>query len=101
MVKHDLADWRDTAACLHQDPELFFPIGNNDEAARQVHRAKRVCGDCPVREACLTWALAVGTDYGVWGGLDEHERRSAKRRRERQRRTATEAPPRQRTKPTW
>jgi hypothetical protein len=22
------ADWRDEAACLHADPDLFFPVGH-------------------------------------------------------------------------
>ena len=25
-------DWRDKAACLTVDPELFFPVGNTDLA---------------------------------------------------------------------
>ena len=32
--------WRDRAACLDEDPELFFPIGNSDPALRQIERQK-------------------------------------------------------------
>ncbi|MER7905781.1 WhiB family transcriptional regulator, partial [Streptomyces sp. NPDC095614] len=30
---------------------------------------------------CLDWALENGQDSGVWGGMDENERRALKRRR--------------------
>ncbi|MFD5661502.1 WhiB family transcriptional regulator [Streptomyces hirsutus] len=35
---------------------------------------------CPVTETCLQWALEIGEDLGVWGGLSEDERRAMKRR---------------------
>jgi WhiB family redox-sensing transcriptional regulator len=37
--------------------------------------AKRVCGGCPVREACRGYALENEEEYGVWGGLSEAERK--------------------------
>jgi len=62
------------------DPELFFPIGTTGPAALQVEEAKAVCRRCPVVNDCLQWALASGQDAGVWGGLDEDERRALRRR---------------------
>lgn len=73
-------DWRHRAACLTEDPELFFPIGNSGPAIAQVEQAKRVCNRCAVQDICLKWALDTGQDAGVWGGLSEEERRSLKRR---------------------
>jgi WhiB family redox-sensing transcriptional regulator len=72
-------DWRHRAACLGEDPELFFPIGNTGPALVQANEAKAVCRRCTVTEQCLQWALETGQDAGVWGGLSEEERRLAKR----------------------
>jgi WhiB family transcriptional regulator, redox-sensing transcriptional regulator len=78
-------DWRNRAACLDEDPELFFPIGNTGPAILQIEEAKQVCRRCEVREQCLAWALEAGQDHGVWGGLSEDERRALKRRNARAR----------------
>jgi len=75
------ADWRNRAACLSEDPELFFPIGNSGPAKMQIAEAKTVCRGCEVRETCLQWALDHDADFGVWGGLSEDDRRVLKRRR--------------------
>ena len=64
-------DWRNRAACLDEDPELFFPIGNTGPALQQIEEAKAVCRRCPVMDTCLKWALESGQDAGVWGGLSE------------------------------
>ena len=74
------SDWRRNAACTGEDPELFFPIGSAGPAARQTQQARQVCQGCPVRLACLEWALQVGADYGVWGGMSEDDRQSLRRR---------------------
>jgi len=81
-------DWRDKAACLTVDPELFFPVGNTGPAVDQIDRAKSVCSHCPVTEYCLQYALDTNLDSGVWGGLSEDERRALKRRAARARRAS-------------
>ena len=73
-------DWRHQAACLAEDPELFFPIGNTGPALVQVDDAKAVCRRCTVTDDCLSWAISTGQDAGVWGGMSEDERRAFKRR---------------------
>jgi WhiB family redox-sensing transcriptional regulator len=78
-------DWRHQAACLNEDPELFFPVGNTGPALLQIEEAKKVCMRCTVRDQCLAWALEAGQDHGVWGGKSEDERRSMKRRAARSR----------------
>jgi WhiB family transcriptional regulator, redox-sensing transcriptional regulator len=81
-------DWRHVAACLDEDPELFFPIGNTGPALLQIEEAKAVCRGCGVVENCLTWALETGQEFGVWGDRSEDERRALKRRNARARRAA-------------
>jgi WhiB family transcriptional regulator, redox-sensing transcriptional regulator len=78
-------DWRHRAACLDEDPELFFPIGNTGPALLQIEDAKLVCRRCVVIDQCLQWALETGQDAGVWGGMSEDERRALKRRAARNR----------------
>jgi len=79
--------WRDRAACLDKDPELFFPIGNTGPALLQIEEAKAVCRRCEVIETCLKLAIDSGQDAGVFGGLSEDQRRSLKRRNARARRS--------------
>ncbi|WBB62470.1 WhiB family transcriptional regulator [Streptomyces sp. WMMC500] len=78
--REQFAYWREQAACLDVDPELFFPIGHKGPMLNQTDVAKAVCGRCPVQEPCLGWALRVGQVEGIWGGLTEDERRALRRR---------------------
>ncbi|MEP7017515.1 MAG: WhiB family transcriptional regulator [Actinomycetota bacterium] len=73
-------DWPNLAACLREEPELFFPIGNTGPALAQIEEAQAVCNRCPVIDACLAFALESGQGAGVWGGLTEDDRRALKRR---------------------
>ncbi len=71
--------WRSLAVCRGTDPDLFFPVGTTGQALVQIARAKEVCDECPVRVECLDYALATNQDSGIWGGLDEEQRRSIRR----------------------
>jgi WhiB family transcriptional regulator, redox-sensing transcriptional regulator len=79
----DQTTWIVGAACIGEDPELFFPMGPPSLVVAQTARAKAVCGGCAVRSDCLEWSLVTAQDAGVWGGLDEDERRELRRRRRR------------------
>jgi len=80
--------WRNKAACLDEEPELFFPIGNTGPALAQIEEAKAICHRCQVVELCRSWAIDFHQDAGVWGGLSADERRALKRRTARARRIA-------------
>jgi WhiB family redox-sensing transcriptional regulator len=49
--------------CQSHDPDLWFA-----ENPADLERAKTLCGDCPVRSACLAGALRRREATGVWGG---------------------------------
>ena len=84
------ADWRELALCRDSEPSLFFPVGSTGPAMEQIAEAQTICAECPVREACLQYALATNQTAGVWGGLDAGERRRMRRRiRDRERRKAS------------
>ena len=72
----DTGDWRQASRCLDESPDDFFPVGQGPAARQQAERAKRVCSGCTVREQCLAMALADDIRDGVFGGLDEDERRA-------------------------
>jgi hypothetical protein len=65
---------RANPTCTDQ-PELFFgPDIFEDEPpaehAARVDAAREVCASCPVRLACLAYALKTRPENGVWGGHD-------------------------------
>ena len=62
--------WMDEALCAETDPDMFFP-----EKGDEGRAAKRICGECPVRSACLEYALTNNLQLGIWGGLAIAERR--------------------------
>jgi WhiB family redox-sensing transcriptional regulator len=58
--------WRDLAACLEVvsvDYDPFFADAEDLQA-----EAISICESCPVRDACLTFAVRTGQQYGIWGG---------------------------------
>lgn len=85
------------AMCKGRDPEQWFGphvcgpecdsdrgcMAGKSEQGRfaRIRQAKAICEECPVREACLDWAVETNQEFGVWGGKTERER--AKIRKER------------------
>lgn len=68
-------DWASEAACRNLgDRDYLFVQGAAQREARQM------CFTCPVRRECLVDALDSRTEYGIWGGLTERERRALHKR---------------------
>lgn len=69
-------EWQYDGACRTVEPERFFSPESERGALRQSREnaAKAICARCPVVEQCLRHALQVKEPYGVWGGLNPHER---------------------------
>ena len=62
--------WHHQAACRDHPELTWFP-----ERGASLRAAKAVCAACPVRGACLAWALEHDDALaGVWGGLSVGER---------------------------
>ena len=68
--------WMAQGKCRQLAPATFFP---SDGVGVEV--ARRICGDCPVKEPCLEYALFNRIEHGVWGGASERERRRISRGR--------------------
>ncbi len=70
--------WQFRAACRGPESALFFPptyAERKEEREDRERRAKAICGGCPVRRECLEYALGIREPHGIWGGLNEAERR--------------------------
>src|SRR4051812_35915525 len=69
-------DWADRAPCSSAEPEQFCPVGGAAAARWETTAAKQVCARCAVITECRDYALVTRQPFGVWGGLDEEERRA-------------------------
>jgi WhiB family redox-sensing transcriptional regulator len=75
--------WQSAAACRGADASLFFApnyFERREEKDGREAKAKAICARCAVREPCLAYALKIREPHGVWGGLNEFERRQVLRR---------------------
>lgn len=77
--------FKDNPACAETDPELFFPqeitdsTGNLRSKYYNLAAAKKICDGCPLKMACLEYALN-NIEIGVWGGTTEEQRNLMRRR---------------------
>lgn len=71
-------NWQVKAACRGPHASVFFPPSHFERKSDKLKReqaAKAICDTCPVREPCLQYALRIREPHGIWGGLNEVERR--------------------------
>ena len=68
--------WFPYAACRDLDADIFFPGPGGD-----TDKAKEICFQCPVRRACLEYAIRNNEIHGVWGGKSERQRRKIRQAR--------------------
>jgi len=70
--------WQEKAACRGPQATVFFPpayVERKDQKEERAQRAKAICATCPVRRPCLDYAVEIREPHGIWGGLNEVERR--------------------------
>ncbi len=75
--------WQGAAQCRTDNAVHFFAPGHlerKEEKDLRENAARALCAACPVRSDCLEHALAVREPHGIWGGLNEFERRRMLRR---------------------
>ena len=65
-------------SCVGIDTELFFPEHSINQHSDQMKKVKQLCDECPVLQACLTYALHVDVD-GLWAGTGVNQRRHLRR----------------------
>ena len=71
--------WQLRAACRGPQAVVFFPPSHferKDERTERETRAKSICSTCSVCKPCLEYALRIREPHGIWGGLNENERKS-------------------------
>lgn len=71
--------WQIKAACRGPQAEVFFPpsyFERKDEKLERETRAKAICAQCAVTEPCLDFAVSIREPHGIWGGLNELERKA-------------------------
>jgi WhiB family redox-sensing transcriptional regulator len=76
--------WQVRAACRGPQAAVFFPPSSferKDEKEAREARAKEICASCPVRKPCLEYAIRIKEPHGIWGGLNEVERKQVLARR--------------------
>jgi WhiB family redox-sensing transcriptional regulator len=74
---HDM--WQAKAACRGPQAAVFFPPPQFERKADRLERerrAKAICAQCPAQVECLEYALEIREPHGIWGGLNEAERRA-------------------------
>lgn len=70
--------WQLKAACRGPQATVFFPpsqFERKDEKLERERAAKEICRTCGVKKECLEYALSIREPHGIWGGLNENERK--------------------------
>lgn len=85
----ELGPWARSAACRSADPGLFFGSDQERGAAREERESEAlaVCRSCAVVDSCRAWAMAHPSwaSSGIWGNTTEDERKTGRRRQQRDR----------------
>ena len=76
--------WRTQASCRTKNAVHFFAPPHFERKPEKDARegaARALCRSCAVQPECLEYALAVQEPHGIWGGMNELERRLLLRKR--------------------
>lgn len=84
LMPHGYPGWYDSPnrGCASPgDVQFFAPDVEDHQQKRKfdTRPAKRLCRQCPFVRECLDWALVTNQQFGVWGGMDERQRRAIRK----------------------
>jgi WhiB family transcriptional regulator, redox-sensing transcriptional regulator len=80
----DISMWRAYAECQAENAMYFYAPAHFERKPEKDHRegiARALCRACKVQPQCLQYSLEVSESHGIWGGLNELERKRLLRRR--------------------
>ena len=78
MLEIKISSWQYDAMCRQHSSNLFFPpatFEKKEEREKREAKAKAVCSSCPVKLECLEEAKEIAERFGIWGCLNEVERK--------------------------
>ena len=71
-------DWRDKALCAalpDEIQELFFA----EKDSAKTREAQAICFECEPRDSCLSYAMHMKLEAGVFGGMQPDDRDNIKK----------------------
>jgi WhiB family redox-sensing transcriptional regulator len=84
---YDELTWRAGAECQSDNATHFYAPSHFERKPEKDQRegaARALCRRCKVKEQCLAYSLQVAENHGIWGGLNELERKRLQRSRKAQ-----------------
>ena len=82
--------WLDEAACRGKPTQWWFAGDGRNLNTKTAKRALEICAACPVRDACLDWALEIPQPWhGIFAGMSPQQRKREQKRREHDTRDST------------
>lgn len=82
-IRHWADSLWDEGLCRLEDPSIFwidYETDDPDDRDYKEKAAKRICGQCPIMNACAVYGLRnTGDRWGVYGSLTHRERLEIRR----------------------
>ena len=78
MLQINISTWQYDALCRQHSSNLFFPpatFEKKEDREKRELKAKSVCNGCPDKFHGLEEAYEISEPFGVWGGMNEVERK--------------------------
>lgn len=87
VLEHPIRHWADhqwdEGLCNSEDPAIFWVDYEADDPEDREYKektARRICGECPIMEACGLYGLRNTVDrWGIYAGMTHRERMAIRR----------------------